>query len=159
MPSGKSGAPMKRRPFAQTTLKASLVAASLSAVLGAGAGAHADEARFTVHQSEKGLVRLDTQTGHVSYCQERAGGMVCESAADDRLAYENEIAQLHKENQRLRRQVDLGDGELPTEEEIDEAFSMFETFAKRFSRTVRIFRGELDQPEDTENAKEPKKSD
>lgn len=144
----------KGRRFRIIALKFGLMAVMSGGVVALGSPSYADDARFSVHQSEKGLVRLDTQTGHVSYCQERAGGMICESAADDRLAYEKEIAQLHKENQRLRRQVDLGDGDLPTEEEIDEAFSMFETFAQRFSRTVRIFRGELDKPDDVEDPKE-----
>lgn len=159
MSSRNSAVHTKERRFRHIALKASLFAATFGAVLGAATIANADDARFTVHQSDSGLVRLDTHTGQVSYCQERAGGMICESAADDRLAYEKEIAQLHKENQRLRRQVDLGDGDLPTEEEIDEAFSMFETFANRFSRTVRIFRGELDKPDDVETPKEPNKSD
>lgn len=154
MSSRNSAVHIKEKRFRHVALKTGLFAATLAAVIGGGASVYADDARFTVHQSERGLVRLDTQTGHVSYCQERAGGMICESAADDRLAYEQEIAQLHKENQRLRRQVDLGDGDLPTEEEIDEAFSMFETFAQRFSRTVRIFRGELDKTDDIEDPKE-----
>ena len=159
MSSRNSAVHTKERNFRDKTLKASLIAAALGVVLSAGTGAYADDARFTVHQSENGLVRLDTHTGHVSYCQERAGGMICESAADDRLAYEQEIAQLHKENEHLRRQVALGDGDLPTEDEIDEAFSMFETFANRLSRTVRIFRGELDKSDDVETSKEPNKSD
>ncbi|MBV1934509.1 MAG: hypothetical protein KUG59_07455 [Parvibaculaceae bacterium] len=154
MSSRNSAVHTKERRFRHLALKASLFTVISGTLIGATTIANADETRFTVHQSDNGLVRLDTHTGQVSYCQERAGGMICESAADDRLAYEKEIAQLHKENRRLRRQVDLGDDDLPTEEEIDEAFSMFETFANRFSRTVRIFRGELDKPDDVEDSKE-----
>lgn len=159
MSSRNSAVHMKERHFRYQALRASLCAATLGAVLSVGTSVYADEARFTVHPSDNGLVRLDTHTGQVSYCQERAGGMICESAADDRLAYEQEIAQLHKENQRLRHQVELGDGELPTEKEIDEAFSMLETFANRFSRTVRIFRGEMEKPDDVDTSKELNKSD
>ena len=99
MSSRESAVHTKERPFTSKVLRTSLIAATLGAVLGMGTSAYADSVRFTVHPSDKGLVRLDTQTGHVSYCQERAGGMICESAADDRVAYEKEIAQLHKENQ------------------------------------------------------------
>ncbi|MDQ0349459.1 hypothetical protein [Ancylobacter vacuolatus] len=56
--------------------------------------AAAEPVRFTVQTVEGGLMRLDTQTGALSFCTQRAGGWACEAVPDDRAALEAEISRL-----------------------------------------------------------------
>ncbi|WP_371348796.1 hypothetical protein [Ancylobacter sp. IITR112] len=60
---------------------------------GAGAPA-ADPARFSMQPVEGGLMRLDTRTGAMSFCSQRAQAWVCEAVPDDRAALEAEIGRL-----------------------------------------------------------------
>lgn len=99
--------------------------------------------RFSV--SGEGFVRLDSQTGEVSYCAPRTAGWACQPAADERAALEAEIARLADANVALKRdlaahqppasmptpmpdaappkgyRVPEGEFRLPTNEDIDRA--------------------------------------
>ena len=50
--------------------------------------------RFTFNPVIDGLMRLDSRTGQVSHCRRRGPAWSCETVADDRAAYEAEIARL-----------------------------------------------------------------
>ena len=50
--------------------------------------------RFTFSSVVDGLMRLDSRTGQVSHCRRRGPSWSCETVADDRAAYEAEIARL-----------------------------------------------------------------
>jgi hypothetical protein len=50
--------------------------------------------RFTFNPVIDGLMRLDSRTGQVSHCRRRGPTWSCEAVADDRAAYEAEIARL-----------------------------------------------------------------
>lgn len=50
-------------------------------------------------------VRLDTQTGEVALCSQRAVGFACEAAPDDRTLFENEIVRLRTENATLKKDI------------------------------------------------------
>ncbi|MDQ2082501.1 hypothetical protein RA307_20130 [Xanthobacteraceae bacterium Astr-EGSB] len=84
---------------------ATLVLASMPALAqsevpkGDGAG---DERRYQFNPVEGGTLRLDTRSGQVSLCSRRAGGWVCALVADDRNAFEQEIARLQADNGRLQ---------------------------------------------------------
>jgi hypothetical protein len=52
-----------------------------------------------------GYVRLDTQTGEVALCSQRAVGFACEAAPDDRTVFENEIVRLRTENATLKKDI------------------------------------------------------
>lgn len=53
------------------------------------------DARYALERTADGFVRLDRQTGAMSYCRiEGAAGLVCRLAADERVAYENKISAL-----------------------------------------------------------------
>ena len=74
--------------------------------------ASADEAtpdsaggRYVFQKQADGVVRLDTQTGEVSLCGQKAVGWACEAAPDDRALLENEIAQLRSENAALKKDI------------------------------------------------------
>jgi hypothetical protein len=50
-------------------------------------------------------VRLDTQTGEVALCSQRAIGWACEAAPEDRAVLESEIARLRAENGALKKEL------------------------------------------------------
>jgi hypothetical protein len=50
-------------------------------------------------------LRLDTQTGEVSLCSQKAVGWACEAAPEDRATLENEIARLRTENAALKKDL------------------------------------------------------
>ncbi len=50
--------------------------------------------RYTFNPVIDGLMRLDSRTGQVSHCRRRGPTWSCETVADDRAAYEAEIARL-----------------------------------------------------------------
>jgi len=60
-----------------------------------------------------GYVRLDTQTGEVALCSQRAIGWACEAAPEDRTVLENEIARLRAENGALKKELLAHGLELP----------------------------------------------
>ena len=54
--------------------------------------ASANEGRFIMERSEGGFVRPDTQTGEMSLCKLQEEQIICRLAADERRAFEDEIA-------------------------------------------------------------------
>jgi hypothetical protein len=98
--------------------------------------------RFTFQQVEGGVMRLDTETGHVSHCTRAGDSFTCRSVADDRAALQEEIDRLRRENEQLRM---AGGGKpqaggalkLPSEEDIDKAMGVFEKMMRRMMRTFR----------------------
>ncbi len=124
----------------------------LSAGLMISGAALAADARYSMTQTDAGFLRLDTQTGQVSHCREKAGGFTCDLAADERTAYESEIASLTKRLERLEARTPAERAGVPTEEELDEAFGFFESMAKRFARAARVFGGEMQKMDEELNA-------
>jgi hypothetical protein len=59
--------------------------------------------RYTLSKVADGFLRLDTQTGAVALCSQRAVGWACQSAPEDRSAYEDEISRLRTENAALKQ--------------------------------------------------------
>jgi len=64
-----------------------------------------DDARYSFSKTADGFVRLDTKSGEVSLCSERAVGWSCRAAPDDRAVLENEIARLRSENAGLKKEL------------------------------------------------------
>src|SRR4030095_4091152 len=50
--------------------------------------------RYRLEKSANGYVRMDTQTGAMSICEERSGQLVCKMAADERAAFQDEVDRL-----------------------------------------------------------------
>jgi hypothetical protein len=69
--------------------------------------------RYTLNKVADGFIRLDTQTGEVALCSQRTVGWACQSAPDDRAAYESEITRLQGENAALKQTL-LSHGLSPT---------------------------------------------
>ncbi|HTO80415.1 MAG TPA: hypothetical protein VMJ31_11635 [Methylocystis sp.] len=100
--------------------------------------------RFSMSPTEGGFLRLDKQTGAVSFCTVEAGASACRAGADERAALEKEIAQLRRENAELKASGDAtrsqsGASSLPREEEFERTLSLVERF---FRRMVRILKEE-----------------
>lgn len=61
--------------------------------------------RYMFEQQPDGLLRLDTQTGEVALCSQRAVGWACVAAPEDRAVLEGEIVRLRAENAALKKEV------------------------------------------------------
>jgi hypothetical protein len=100
--------------------------------------------RFTFQPVEGGMMRLDTETGHISHCTKAGDSFACRSIADDRAAMQDEIDRLRRDNEELRRSSGkpgnpgvTGKLQLPSEEEIDKAMGLFEKMMRRMMKTFR----------------------
>ena len=59
--------------------------------------------RYTLNKVADGFVRLDTKTGEVALCSQRAIGWACQAAPEDRAVFESEIERLRGENAALKQ--------------------------------------------------------
>ena len=98
--------------------------------------------RFTFQPVEGGMMRLDTETGHVSHCTKAGDSFACRSVADDRAAMQDEIDRLKRDNEELRLSAGkpanpgvTGRLQLPSEEDIDKAMGLFEKMMRRMMKT------------------------
>lgn len=102
--------------------------------------------RYTLEKSESGFVRLDRQTGAVTLCTEADGTLTCRMAADERAAYDEDLARLEKRVEALERQIADGtaarSGELPSDAEIDRSIGIMERFMRAFFGLVQEFQGQ-----------------
>lgn len=102
--------------------------------------------RYTLEKSESGFVRLDRQTGAVTLCTEADGALTCRMAADERAAYDEDLARLEKRVEALEKQMASGtaarSGELPSDAEIDRSIGIMERFMRAFFGLVQEFQGE-----------------
>ncbi|AZN97861.1 hypothetical protein EJ066_11485 [Mesorhizobium sp. M9A.F.Ca.ET.002.03.1.2] len=118
-------------------------AALVSLVAASSFSAEAD--RYRLEKSANGYVRMDTQTGAMSICEERAGQLVCKMAADERAAFQDEIDRLESSVKALdERVVKLEnslsarfESTLPSEEDFNKTMSYMERFLRGFMGIVK----------------------
>ena len=131
-----------------TSLAACLALAPLVAP-----SAHANDAeRYRLEKSADGYVRMDTQTGAMSICEEKEGQLVCRVAADERSAFQDEIDRLQDQVKSLdERVVKLEnslaqrlESSLPSEEDFNKTMSYMERFLRSFMGIVKDM--EKDEP-------------
>jgi hypothetical protein len=103
-----------------------------------------DNWRFKMQKVDGGFLRLDAQTGQVSFCRERAGDWICETAADDRAALEAEIKRLSDRVAGLERQTNdpVNRFRTPSDQEIEQVMGFFEKMMKRFRGVVETLKKE-----------------
>ncbi|WP_295808822.1 hypothetical protein [uncultured Nitratireductor sp.] len=113
--------------------------------------------RFQLERTEQGYVRMDTETGAMSICHERSDQLVCAPAADERTAYEEDIAALQDKVEALESRIDALEStssetasELPSDEEFEQTLGLMERFFRRFMGIVRDF-----EEEKTNSPEEP----
>lgn len=107
--------------------------------------------RYTLEKSDTGFVRLDRQTGAVTLCTETEGTLTCRMAADERAAYDEDLARLETRIEALEKQLADGralkSGDLPSDAEIDRSIGIMERFMRAFFNLVQEFQGEEKKPE------------
>lgn len=101
-----------------------------------------DQSRFQLERTEKGFIRLDRQTGDVSFCREEASGLTCRLAADERKAFEQELDALDRRVTRLEQQRSGATSGLPSDEEVEKSLSIMERFFRRFMDIIGETRDE-----------------
>ena len=60
--------------------------------------------RYIMRPANGGFIRMDTQTGAISFCRTDAGSVSCRLSEDDRLALMNELNRLKKKNAELKEE-------------------------------------------------------
>jgi hypothetical protein len=119
-----------------------LIVSALALAL-AGPAAAAETGRYVLKDVEGGFIRLDTETGAVSHCRSRDDQWRCEPVPDAQAALQDEINRLAEENAELQQRLaELGDPEseyglgprleLPSQEDLDQIFTVLESFMRRF---------------------------
>ena len=125
--------------------------AVLSLATPAAIAQEANAERYMLEKSDSGFVRLDRQTGAVTLCTEDQGTLTCRMAADERAAYDEDLARLEKRVEALERQLADGtaarSGELPSDAEIDRSIGIMERFMRAFFNLVQEFQGAEEQPQ------------
>ncbi|MFG1461650.1 hypothetical protein V5F77_02030 [Xanthobacter sp. DSM 24535] len=95
--------------------------------------------RYSFSPVEGGALKLDTQTGQVSFCGKGLSGYSCEAVPDSREAYEAEIARLQARITTLEGgesttpQAKSGSPYLPSQSDFDAALD----YAERAFRRLR----------------------
>jgi hypothetical protein len=116
------------------------------------------DGRYAIVPVEDGFLRLDTGTGAVSRCTGKIDRLTCRILPDERLAYEAEIGRLEDRIDELEGRVAVleekrtfgsldapdGDGELPSEEEIDKVMTLAEKVMRRFFGFVKELKRDLE---------------
>lgn len=106
----------------------------------------AELGRYAMTPTEGGFLRLDTQTGSVSFCTVKDGLSLCRAGADEKAALEAEVSRLSRENADLRARLSSAPAAqpksssgLPSEEEFERTLSFTERFLRRI---LKVFREE-----------------
>lgn len=138
-------------------MRAVLMLFPLLAALGGGSAFAAEAQRYQMEKTDKGYVRMDTQTGEMSICEERDNQLVCKLAADERSALQDEIGRLQGEVKAIEERVaklensltQKLESTLPTEEEFEKTMGYMERFFRSFMGMVKDMEKEdkAQQPE------------
>ncbi|MCM2472712.1 hypothetical protein HGO38_04370 [Rhizobium sp. CG5] len=133
-----------------TTLLAIIATSLLSS--GALAQEASETGRFQMEKSADGFVRLDTRTGAMTLCREKDGALVCLMGADERAAYEEDLALLEKRVQALEQLGKTGSGltappsATPSDEEVERSIGIMERFMRSFFGLVEEFKQNEEKP-------------
>jgi flagellar motility protein MotE (MotC chaperone) len=121
-----------------------LIPAALCSLVAASAYSEETD-RYRLEKSANGYVRMDTQTGAMSLCEERSGQLVCKMAADERAAFQDEIDRLQGSVKTLDERVaklenSLSarlESKLPSEEDFNKTMGYMERFFRTFKDIVK----------------------
>jgi flagellar motility protein MotE (MotC chaperone) len=139
------------------TMYAKSLIAAAALVLATGA-AHAEQAeRYRLEKSADGFVRMDTQTGAMSICEEKDAQLVCRVAADERSAFQDEIERLQGQVKALDQRVaklenSLSaklESSLPSEEDFNRTMGYMERVFRSFMGMVKEMQKDEPAPQKT----------
>jgi hypothetical protein len=127
------------------------LAALALAVTATGSAAQEPETRYSLQKTPDGYVRMDTRTGEMSLCTERAGQLVCRIAADERNAWQDELDRVTRRLDEVDKRLSALEASppqdaLPTEEQFEQSLSFMERFFRRFIDIVKDLEEETDVP-------------
>ncbi|MEK1889003.1 MAG: hypothetical protein AAAB35_15845 [Phyllobacterium sp.] len=105
-----------------------------------------ESSSYTLEKTADGFVRMNNKTGEMSICQEKSGQLVCKVAAEERTAYEEDIADLKGRVSKLEDTVaamgkipPIVRDALPSDEQFEKSLSYMEKFMRRFMGIAREF--------------------
>jgi hypothetical protein len=148
-----------------TTVSAMVISTALAASVAIAQDNPAG--RYTMHKSDDGFVRLDTQTGAVAVCQKSESGWGCKDMAGASGKPAGDDAALRAENKELKAEIGRmeellglrgGSGKrrgdtryrdtfkLPSEQEVDQALNYFERMLKKFQDRLKRLEKKSDKP-------------
>jgi hypothetical protein len=125
---------------------ATLLGFTTAAFLATTAARAEQQGRYVFDRSNNEIVRLDTQTGEMSTCEDKGGQLTCRPAVEEKQASQSEIDRLNQKVDRLEKQLaelekrvvspkDL----LPSDEQVDRTLGIMERFFRRFMDIARDF--------------------
>ncbi|MCO6389826.1 hypothetical protein GTW25_02130 [Aliihoeflea aestuarii] len=120
--------------------------AGIAAMLATPALAQETE-RYRMERTEDGFVRMDTTTGQMSVCQEQSGQLVCRTATDERLAYEDRIDDLERRVEALESAQGTAQNALPSEQEFEQSLGYMRRFFQSFFDIVREWENDPRTPQ------------
>jgi len=100
-----------------------------------------------MERTEDGFVRMDTATGQMSVCQEQSAQLVCRTATDDRIAYEDRIDDLERRVEALESARGTAQQALPTEQEFEQSLGYMRRFFQNFFDIVKEWENDLQEPQ------------
>lgn len=111
--------------------------------------------RYEMRDAEGGVLRLDTQSGVVSFCHRLDGAWRCEGVGDEVVACEQRAAAIEAKLELAQRQLDalrqkLADAEssgisMPDREDFESALTYLQGMMHSFMDKVRSLTGEEEQ--------------
>jgi len=164
-------------PRLQTrTWARALAAGSLSAILASPvqAAGEQDPGRYTLSPTEGGVIRLDRETGTMSFCSGKEGEWTCKDMPEQESALKKRLDELEGEKRALEAEKRLRDGLLgggpvakapegkavepvpappgdlpiPNERDVDKLFDYVEGMVKKFKERIdRLEREAKKEPE------------
>ncbi len=120
--------------------------AGITAMLATPALAQETE-RYRMERTEDGFVRMDTTTGQMSVCQETSGQLVCRTATDERLAYEERIDDLERRVEALESAKGTVQQALPSEQEFEQSLGYMRRFFQSFFDIVKEWENDPGTPQ------------
>lgn len=148
----------------RSTLALAVLAAAATAT--ASLGAEESPGRYSMSPADGGVVRLDRETGAMSFCSNKDGAWGCTpmAGAGDGLRaeverLEKEIGELRAENRRLAERsgsateapdtapdAPQGNIEIPTEKDVDKLFDYVEGMVRKFRERIERLEKEKQPP-------------
>lgn len=131
------------------TLLVAVAAVPFLAIAASSGAAAGETTNYSLEKTDTGYIRMNNRTGEMSICQEKSGQLICKLAADERRAYEEDVADLKTRVAKLEDTVaSLGKippvvrDALPSDEEFEKGMNYMEKFMRRFMGIAKEFQND-----------------